>query len=273
MDGVVAQAWRAWGWRWLRRLVRGLGVVIGGVALVAAYARWVEPQWIAVRHVRLSAAPRVTLVHISDLHHKGDVRKLERIVARINAIRADAVCFTGDLVEERSALPEALAAIRKVRMPVFGIPGNHDLWAHLPADEVRAAFAATGGQWMDEAAPVVVRERLELVTLCRGAIPVAGSAGALTNTCVRRRVLMIHAPVELPGAGGVRWDAILAGHSHGGQVRLPWIGPVLAAFRSGEFERGLYVTPVGPLYVSPGLGTFYWDVRLGCRPEITVIDL
>ena len=70
-----------------------------------------------------------------------------------------------------------------------------------------------------------------------------------------------------------RFDLILSGHSHGGQVRVPFMGAILVASRVGEFELGLYETPAGPMYVNPGIGYFYANVRFNCRPEITIFEM
>ena len=69
------------------------------------------------------------------------------------------------------------------------------------------------------------------------------------------------------------FDLILAGHSHGGQVRLPVFGPLLVPFGVEGYDAGLYDTPAGPLYVNVGIGTFMLPVRFWCRPELAVIEL
>jgi uncharacterized protein len=66
---------------------------------------------------------------------------------------------------------------------------------------------------------------------------------------------------------------VLAGHSHGGQIRLPVIGALFLPSRVGPYEMGLYQTQAGPLYVNPGIGTFLVPICLWCRPEITVVEL
>lgn len=74
-------------------------------------------------------------------------------------------------------------------------------------------------------------------------------------------------------AGGPRYDVLLAGHSHGGQVRLPLVGALSIPFNVDEYDLGLFQTPNGPLYVNPGIGWFVTRERFRCWPEITVIDI
>ena len=68
-------------------------------------------------------------------------------------------------------------------------------------------------------------------------------------------------------------DSLPCVGGHGGQVRLPGYGSLLVPFGVGQFEMGLYATPSGPLYVNPGIGYFYVNVRFFCRLEITVFEI
>jgi hypothetical protein len=123
-------------------------------ASATAHAFWMEPSWLVTRRLRLANfASTQRIIHFTDLHYKGDRTFLERVVSRINDLKPDLVCFTGDIIEEAEFLPEALKLLGQVRAPLYGIPGNHDYWAKIDFDSVVAAFAATGGQWlMDEEA-------------------------------------------------------------------------------------------------------------------------
>jgi hypothetical protein len=85
--------------------------------------------------------------------------------------------------------------------------------------------------------------------------------------------LLIHYPAWVERLAGVSLDLILAGHSHGGQVRLPFLGAVLIPGGIGRYDLGLFQTPAGPLFVGAGVGWFYLKARFNCRPEITLIEL
>jgi hypothetical protein len=73
--------------------------------------------------------------------------------------------------------------------------------------------------------------------------------------------------------GQLEFDLILAGHSHGGQVRLPLFGPIVEPSRIGKYDQGLFQTPAGPLYVNPGIGYCLYNARFNCRSELTVFEL
>ena len=120
--------------------------------LIAADANWLEPDWVKVRSVKLTEGkPSHRIVHITDIHHKGDRPYLESVVRKINAPFPDAVCFTGDLIEEKKFVPEALHILEGIQSPLYGIPGNHDYWSHAVFDEFRESFARTGGAWLMDA--------------------------------------------------------------------------------------------------------------------------
>ena len=88
-----------------------------------------------------------------------------------------------------------------------------------------------------------------------------------------RRILLIHYPTQADRLDGRRYDLILAGHSHGGQVRLPFYGAPVLPYGVGRYQLGRYESLGGPLYVNAGIGTYMFPVRFNCRPEITVIGI
>jgi len=78
--------------------------LLSAPALAVADARWLEPTWVKVRQVRLgNRKPTHRVVHLTDVHHKGDRVYLHAVVSQINALSPDFVCFTGDLIEEIKA--------------------------------------------------------------------------------------------------------------------------------------------------------------------------
>ena len=240
------------------------------VALVAVYAVAVEPHWVAVRTIRLAARPSVRLVHVTDLHYKGDRTYVEGVIQRLNAAHADALCFTGDMVEDPQYLDEALRLLSQVRLPMYGVRGNHDGLSDGEMARLQACFQAGGGRWLTD----------ERVSAVGGRLEIFGSAGRLQliapatpGAAPALHVLLVHDPGVVRHLAGVRFDLILAGHTHGSQLRVPGGGALFDLPLVGDYTRGLYQTPAGPLYVNPGLGTFYLPIRFGCRPEITVIDL
>jgi predicted MPP superfamily phosphohydrolase len=249
-----------------RRFMR---IALYGIpAVVVADAALVEPNWIRLRKLRLTdGKPSHRILHFTDLHHKGDRKFLQSAVNLINAQSPDLVCFTGDIIEDTQFLPEALELFQQIKSPLYGIPGNHDYWAHADFTVIAEAFAKTGGRWLMD----------ESVSAAGDKINIAGATCSrppqLALSAKQKNIVLIHYPEWVDKLGGYKFDLALAGHSHGGQVRLPFYGPLVVPFGVGRYDLGRFETASGPLYVGAGLGWFYLNFRFNCRPEITVIEI
>src|SRR5690349_16373427 len=96
-----------------RRFILG-GMFLAPCALFAD-ARWIEPDWLKIRRIRLTEdEPSHRFVHFTDLHHKGDRAYCESVVKTINSLSPDFVCFTGDIIEDGQHLPEALEILSQI---------------------------------------------------------------------------------------------------------------------------------------------------------------
>ena len=256
-----------------RKLSRRAFLTAGLLAapcVVAADARWLEPQWVKVRRLRLTPdSPAHRFVHFSDLHHKGDRAHSQAVVDLINSLAPDFVCFTGDIMEEGKFLPEALEVLSGIKTPMYGVPGNHDYWSRVPFGGVIKCFAATGGGWLVNEQRVIAGGTIKLIGLARFG---AHYPQPVATPGVKNLVLM-HYPAWVKQLEGGPFDLILAGHSHGGQVRVPFYGPIIVPFGVDEYDLGLYQTAAGPMYVNPGIGWYPIPVRFNCRPEITLIEI
>lgn len=239
-------------------------------AVACADACWVEPHWLKVKTLRLAKGkPSHRLVHFTDLHHKGDRAYGESLVKKINGLSPDFVCFTGDLIEDQAHLAEALEILAGIKSPLYGVPGNHDYWAKIPFDGIAKCFTATGGGWLMDAQQMTRDEKINIIGVtCKSAnqplLPIKEGV---------KNLLLMHYPAWVKKLGTQKVDLMLAGHSHGGQIRIPFYGPIAVPFGVDEYDLGLFQTASGPLYVNPGIGWFPVPVRFRCRPEITVIEI
>lgn len=227
----------------------------------------VEPRWLAIRQHRFSPTPSLRVAHFTDVHYRGDEGRLQDVVDAINGLRPDVVVFTGDLVEEARYFTSALAVLSGLRAPLYGIPGNHDHWARADFAAARRAFAATGGRWLQDESTTAAGGRLCITGVDRlGPIPVARPADGAFH------LVLMHYPIWADRLS-LAADLVLAGHSHGGQVRLPLVGALVRPHDVGSYELGWYATQAGPLYVNPGIGCLGFDVRFNCRPEVAVFEV
>ena len=249
-----------------RRKFLGLGV-LALPAAIGADARYLEPTNVCVKKLKLGTARGLRFVHFTDFHYKGDANYAAEVVQTINALAPAFVCFSGDLIEDKSFAPAALDFIRQIKAPVYGAPGNHDYWSHAPFEEYERAFEETGGGWLVDCGLVLPEHDLEIVGM-----PMTGLR-ALQPARANRRLLLMHYPGMADRLGDYTYDLILAGHSHGGQVRLPFLGALVLPWGVGPYDLGFFKTKGGPLYVGAGIGTHHLPVRFNCRPEITLVTM
>jgi predicted MPP superfamily phosphohydrolase len=235
--------------------------------LVGLDARFIEPVALRVVHFDLNPSGNCRLVHFSDFHFKGDEAYASEVVHTINKLAPDFVCFTGDLVEHRAFADGALRFIRQIDAPVYGCPGNHEYSSGVSFHDCEKAFAATGGAWLADRNIVLEQHDLEIVGMGIVGLNIVPPLPAT------RRLLLIHYPLMADRLNQRHFDLILAGHSHGGQVRLPLWGSMIVPRGVGPYDLGYYDTAGGPLYVNPGIGTYRLPFRFNCPPELTVITI
>jgi predicted MPP superfamily phosphohydrolase len=230
---------------------------------------FIERQWLKIQHLVLSKKPTCRIVHFTDVHHKGDIPYFEKVISKINSFQPDFVCFTGDLIEDKAYLDEALRCLQKIKYPLFGVPGNHDYWSNASFADIKTCFQQTGGDWLLD----------EEVLSPDGKVALTGSTGLgrklpprTKNNNITKRILLDHYPASADKVEG-SYDLILSGHSHGGQVRLPFYGAITVPYGVGEYDRGLFQTPAGPLFVNAGIGYLLLPIRFFCRPELALIEI
>jgi len=263
-------------------------VVYGIPSACLVEAGFIERKWLRLSYLRLEDNARLRLVHFTDLHYKGDKKYLSRVIQRMNDVSPDFACFTGDIVENTRHLSDALDVLSGLHCPLYGVPGNHEYWSHAPFAEIEACFKATGGDWLPDRA-VLTRDKTCLIEGLSGVTRPAqmeNQARLLLEQDTEneleenrefpkgiKRILLTHYPATANRLVKMKYDLILAGHSHGGQVRLPFWGALMVPGDVDGYDAGLYDTPAGPLYVNVGIGTWHIPVRFFCRPEITVIEI
>jgi predicted MPP superfamily phosphohydrolase len=274
---------------------------------VAIYATLIERQWFALRRVTVPALDSrtkpVRVLHLSDLHLLPRQQRKARWVSALARLHPDLVVLTGDTLAAADAVPAALAALGPLLdMPGAFVFGNNDFYApepksphryftkrthvrrevDLPWPELRDALIGRGWADLNNARAVVTaggqpvalagdndphtrRDRYEII-----------EGPANTNAAVRIGVIHSPEPRLLDRFAGDGYDVILAGHTHGGQVRLPGIGAVVTNCGIDRSRaRGLSRWGASTwLNVSAGLGNSpYMPVRFNCRPEATLLTL
>lgn len=282
-----------------RFILRGLGVASLAGTATASYAAMVEPFRLEVTRYALTppgwpAGQRLSIAAIADLHAGGPNMGRERIRAVIdatNGLGADLVVLLGDYFATHRFVTEVVphaawaAELARLAAPlgVYAILGNHDWWHDIQG--ARRALAGVGIPVLENDAVLIGApgRRAWLAGLgdqlayrighrrYRGVDDLPGTLARITGDAPV--ILLAHEPdifVRVPG----RVALTLAGHTHGGQVRVPLLWPAWVPSAYGRrFAYGHIVEGGRHMIVSGGLGTSAMPVRMGVPPEILRIDL
>ncbi len=221
------------------------------------------------------------IVHLSDLHggiflSRGAV---ERRLAPAMSIDCDLIAFTGDLVDRRAWRVEAVADVLAALPSADGIVavlGNHDHW--VGEDTVVSFLSQRDIQVLHNSHVTLRRDGEALhVTGVGEALYIRQDdlAAALDGIPEGEPVVLLsHAPDIVDRPGAERASLVLSGHTHGGQIVLPWIGPLYVASEIGrERASGLHEIEGRFLFVNRGLGEVFPPIRINCPPEIAVLTL
>ena len=270
-------------------LTSGAGLVL---AALGAWATIIEPDELFVQPTTIALAEwpaawrGLRVAAISDVHAGSfyvGYPKLEQLANLTNAAHPDLVVLLGDYVchrrpREDVEKPDNLArSLARLRAPlgVVAVLGNHDHW--MDGRRVRRAFEANGIRVLDN----------EVLRLDRGGQPLwlAGIADALTgNPRVGATLALVpkgqpvvaltHNPDLFDHEIPDRVLLTLAGHTHGGQVRLPIVGCLIVPSAYGQrYAQGTVVEGRRTLFVTPGVGTSIAPIRFGVPPEISLLTL
>ena len=263
---------------WASRIVFGLA--LAGILLVA-YS-FIEPYWLEVTHVRIPSAKLargtgpIRIAQISDLHCDSFARLEDRLPDVIAREKPDLIVFTGDALNSPAGLPifkRCMAQLPPIA-PTFAVLGNWDVNHARKLD----LFGGTGVRVLDgEVAPL----RLHGVDIRLGGAPVWEYwfsdflFGAMPPNAFT--IFLYHIPIGAAHAARDNVDLVLAGHTHGGQVVIPFYGSAASFARIEEkYLAGLYQIGRTRLYVNRGIGMEggWWPrIRFGSRPEVTILDI
>lgn len=255
--------------------------IIAGIGIVCiAYAYFIEPYWPQVNYVSIRTekltATTFRVVQISDLHCDKKVRLEKRLPDIVNALVPDAIVFTGDTLNTEEALGLFQQTMSQLHAPLgkFAVTGNWDFsyWSALDL--------------FDESGFQELRSHQERIEKNGESIIVAGLAyenGRHSQRIIEQlhaedfNLFLYHTSDLMDYFDDKPIDLYVCGHTHGGQVALPFYGALTTLSRHGKkYEAGLYSKGPIQLYVNRGIGLEGGHsprVRFWARPEITVFDI
>lgn len=274
-------------------LKRTSGTIIAGMMGVGIYSTWIEPKWIEITKISISSLnlpksfQNTRIVHFSDLHvgYHIDLEYCIQIAQLIQAQTPDLICFTGDLFDDEFSDSEAnqiADVFSQLKAPLgkFSILGNHDYFYNPTRIE----------KCWEDSSFILLKNKTTQLQQNRDTIILSGLDDALNgnpdfsilksdprNQKTPFHILLAHEP-DLANTVASQYQVHLqlSGHSHGGQIQIPGIGPIITPPLSKQYPLGLYQSIKNSklhLYTNRGIGTTILPFRFFSRPEITVITL
>jgi predicted MPP superfamily phosphohydrolase len=253
------------------------------VAWGAFEAGWARFRTLELELERLPAElDGLRIAHLSDFHlgvPSRGVRAVELGIDWAVERQPDLVCITGDLLTHPRGEARLRELVARLPQPTLAILGNHDVAIsrdpQARASDLRDLEPAR--LLRDEGVRLELRGRTVWVAGTHPRLIARRRPKVDPNALARDadlRVLLCHYPRVVGFLEPERFDLVLAGHMHDGQITIPYPGgKVRLAHPSARYTHGVYRTPAAVMHVSPGLGTTFVPFRFGARPEATELVL
>ena len=258
----------------------------GAFILAGSYPVFIERNIVLVNRYKIPV-PNLplsfhgfTLAHLTDIHLGFLVSEsfVEEIVHRTNSLNTDAIVCTGDYVHNRNTIEEIdkvwpILSKLSARHGVYSVLGNHDHWG----DSSRSLY------WLERSGQNI-RHQCKAIYKGRDRILIGGAgdfwgdklnidkafSSSDQDDC---RILLSHNPDSVDTEFETPLSLVLSGHTHGGQVVIPFLGAPKLPVKNKAYSSGLIATPRTPLFISRGIGWAILPVRFNCYPEIAVLEL
>ncbi len=212
-------------------------------------------------------------MHLSDIHARGWSRRETQLLGIIAQEKPDLIAITGDsFTNKYASIDFTLEVLKELHAPlgVWAVRGNWENWR--PADDEPAFYKEAKVQFLlnQSSSPL---QGFWIIGLDDPWSGQADLAKAMKNVPTDAfRLVLFHAPAFFDRTREP-FNLALAGHTHGGQVRLPFWGPLILPKDCGRFVQGWYEGHGAKMYVSRGIGTSLIPIRFLCRPEVAIITL
>lgn len=260
---------------------------LGTFGLVASYPVFIERYIVLINTYRIpvpnlpEAFRGFRLVQLTDLHYGSLVplSLIRSVVARANKIERDVTICTGDYIHERDAhaqIDTVWPVLDTLRAPagVYSILGNHDHWADAERSEY---WLVKTGQDLSHKTHAIVKDGSRLWLAGAGDLwedktPLDTLLQDVPDSDCR--IVLAHNPDTADTQFSSRVDLMISGHTHGGQVRIPFVGTPVLPVENKNYSSGLKTSSRGlSVFISRGIGWSILPVRFNCFPEIAVLEL
>ena len=271
----------------MKKVIIILVIIILTISLCLLYSRFISTKGLKVKEYKV-ANNKITdsyhglkIIHLSDIHYNSTIneKELNNIVDKVNEIKPDIVVLTGDLIDERLSYDKDIIinCLSKIeaKLGKFAVSGNHD----IPLDDYNYIIKESGFTSLDNKYELIYSKSNEPIIIS-GIGYSDEDIGIKTEQFDKYiselktddikpiySILLVHEPDTVDNLDLNKYDLILAGHSHGGQVRLPIIGKLYTPEGAKKYYDEYYKINNTDLYISSGLGTSLYNFRLFNKPS------
>ena len=272
----------------MKKIIIILIVIVLLISSILLYSRFVATKGLKVKEYKVvntkitNSYHGIKVVQLSDVHYGSTIneKELNNIVDKINEINPDIVVLTGDLIDDRISYNKDIIinCLNKInaKLGKYAISGNHD----LPLDDYNYIIKESGFTNLDNTYELIYNKSSEPIIIS-GIGYGEEDVGIKTEQFDKYiselkaddikpiySILLVHEPDTVDNLDLSKYDLVLAGHSHNGQVRLPFIGALYTPDSAKNYYDEYYKINNTDLYISSGLGTSMYKFRLFNKPSI-----
>lgn len=271
----------------MKKFIIILIIIILILGLGLLYSRFIATSGLKVKEYKVvnnkitDSYHGLKIIHLSDIHYNSTIneKELNNIVDKVNEIKPDIVVLTGDLIDERLSYDKDIIinCLSKIeaKLGKFAVSGNHD----IPLDDYNYIIKESGFTSLDNKYELIYSKTSEPIIIS-GIGYGDEDIGIKTEQYDKYiselkaddikpiySILLVHEPDTVDNLDLNKYDLVLAGHSHGGQVRIPFIGKLYTPEGAKKYYDEYYKINNTDLYISSGLGTSMYKFRLFNRPS------
>ena len=271
----------------MKKVIIILVIIILTISLCLLYSRFIATKGLKVKEYKVvnskitDSYHGLKIIHLTDIHYGSTIyeKELNNIVDKVNEIQPDIVVMTGDLIDERLSYDKDIIinCLSKIeaKLGKFAVSGNHD----IPLDDYNYIIKESGFTSLDNKYELIYSKSNEPIIIS-GIGYGDEDIGIKTEQFDKYiselktddikpiySILLVHEPDTVDNLDLNKYDLILAGHSHAGQVRLPIIGKLYTPEGAKKYYDEYYKINNTDLYISSGLGTSLYRFRLFNKPS------
>lgn len=279
-----------------KKLIIAFIIFISLISSILLYSRFIGTSGLVIKEYKIKNTKLPTsfyglkIIHISDIHYGRTIgiKEFSKIVEEINLRKPDIVVFTGDLFDNNKSLTkedvkDITEGLKKINAKIgkFAITGEHD----FKRDEWSTIIKDSGFTNLNDTYELIYKDGYEPIMIAGLSTNLKGTKNAKDkiapiNDYIHSikeseeiniphfKILLLHEPDYINDITYKNYDLILAGHSHNGQITIPFIGAIIKPKGAQEYFDEYYTLDNTELYISSGLGTAKLDFRLFNRPSI-----